>query len=223
MGREIKVAIKIAIDVILLGILVTIVAVFGTLSRDALNNKTSENNAMVDITEYKDMYAYTRGKTIYKTVMGNSSYSVPYTVSCADICETFRNKGTINCTYVDYLNKVTKYKEDILKSLTPEYPQGLLTGSDIALFLTKFPQVYNVSIQDTTGTVLYSFVRVKDIGEKDWYESIDSTVNLEDWSLKFLTEKLKPEDLNSFYFCYSVYDDVIGEYETVNFVKVAAY
>lgn len=180
MSRELKLAFYIIIDVLLLGLLVMIINFFGGISRKALNDKVEMNSAIVEITEYKNLYEYTRGKIVNKSIlMTNTGYSyenvLPYNmVTYSGILNSknmanFLASENYDIAYNDFEKAIKKYRKNFNDGVQTTFPSGLLSGADIGHFLSAFPQEYNVIIKDSNGKNLLILPRLISINET-WYK-----------------------------------------------------
>lgn len=78
MSTELREALVIGIECLVFSFLLFIIFVFGGYSKDALNIKHTQDIAMTDITEYRNIYQFTEGKEVLKSEIELEIGGFPY-------------------------------------------------------------------------------------------------------------------------------------------------
>lgn len=156
MSTELREAIVIGIECLLFSFLLFIIFIFGGYSKDALNIKHTQDLAMTDITEYRNMYQFTEGKEVPKSKIELSIGAFPYT-------------------------GLTKIKEDEISNLCK-----VLKGDDIVRFVGLYSKEYNVKIKNGSKSLeLYKSSSEKYINsteeEREKLSNNWAMLNVSDW------------------------------------------
>lgn len=190
MNLGIKEAMNIAIECILFGFIVLIIAFFSIYAKEALIIKDNENIQMREIEEYRNLYEFTIG---YE--MNLEDFNSLITVSS----KSLKDYNT---------DDVKKILSNVNTKLV--YRTTKVKGEDIIRFIGLYPKEYNLIIlqmksSDTNnnGVEIYKLL----------------TTNPDDnWLLSSVMNKIGSNNTKEFY-CMAIYDTTNYCYDSILFIE----
>ena len=187
MSLGIKEAMNIAIECILFGFIVLIIAFFSTYDKGALIIKDNENIQMREIEEYRNLYEFTMGSEMNLEDI-NSSISLIGTTSLKSYSVTNIQK------FLSINTNKNVYKRTIVR------------GEDIIRFASLYPKDYNIIVlkKNNSNNNLAEVYKLLTT-DKD-----------ENWLISSVTEKIGNNNIKDFY-CMAVYDTNNYWYDSVLF------
>lgn len=145
MSEEIKEALKIAIELIIFGIILLIISTFNTYSRIAFVEKNNQDAIKTDISEYRLVYEYTMGKETTK-----------------------ENLKLLSCDLeTNYANLVTRVQSND-SMLNLSRIASVVTGDDIVRLVAKYPRKYNVFIYTKSNKTDESYILTPLSSDEAW-------------------------------------------------------
>ena len=204
MSTELREAIVVGIECLLFSLILFIIFIFSGYSKDALNIKHTQDLAMTDITEYRNIYQFTEGKEFKSEDLKNIVGDFPNI-----ILSNSMNDGSKLNKIGHLLNPNCVETEDDYKEIK------LLNGDDIVRFVGLYPKEYNITIINGAKTLkLY-----KNSSTQYIESSEDVRTKLSnDWEISNVSAWLGQEIVNKFY-CIISYDDLTNQYDSVIFLK----
>ena len=191
MSNELREAINICIECFLFAILILIVSFFGGVARDSLDLKVQQNNAMIELSEMRKLYEFTRGKQIEHDTLKGIAGGLNFTSYTSNFFETKILNG--------HSDSVVKMK-----------------GDDIIKFVGTFPREYDIYIYDLKDSSLKLYsdnsnAELKGLRSKDEFT---------DWQPSKLSEWLGSSVTESKgFYCLPVYNSELYEYEAIIFMR----
>lgn len=155
MSLELRESLIIGAEVLVLSILLIIVSLFGSYSKNALVLKQYENDVITDINEYRNIYEFTEGQEVTKEYI-EKTYSV-----------TKNTNGSLNNLSVGLVNAL---------GIT-----NVATGDDIIRFMSLYPKAYDVCLKTNNFNIAFT----KDSDEKVWEIGYISDLLNEDLNSEF--------------------------------------
>ena len=122
MENELREAVMLGVELIVFSVLLLIVVLFGSYSRDAYNLKNNQDNSMSQIEEYRNIYEFSEGKN-----------------------ET-KDNLVKDCGSDYFYTNIVKTKVDSLTCIGKETEEQSFTGNDVVRFVGLYPYKYNIRI-----------------------------------------------------------------------------
>ena len=213
MGNELREATIVGVELILFGLLILIIALFGNYARDAFALKEARNQGMSDIQEYRGIYNLTEGSEIdlvdcddaFLEAMGKAPNGPDDPKVTIDVsCEEVFTDSSYNFLKAVHLSDIMLL--------------NVVTGDDIVRFASLHPKEYNMYIRIDTDSD-------NDIILKDALSINEEVLEKEKedlrriWDISILSETLG-EDVNSYFLCFATYNSILCQYPGIIFVKI---
>ena len=200
MENELREAVMLGVELIVFSVLLLIVVLFGSYSRDAYNLKNNQDNSMSQIEEYRNIYEFSEGKN-----------------------ET-KDNLVKDCGSDYFYTNIVKTKVDSLTCIGKETEEQSFTGNDVVRFVGLYPYKYNIRIIKGSDE-MYLFKSLPEGFTKTTDNLIgfnirmsnNKTIKGMDYNVAELSAWLGEKETSNFYGIF-VYDENYGTFEDVIFI-----